>query len=61
MRYFWLVASIIMFIGITYFGLKEGFENWWYNYIFVAIALLEIQSKAFPRLKVFAAVASISP
>jgi hypothetical protein len=28
-----------MFIGITYFGLKEGFENWWYNYIFVAIAL----------------------
>jgi hypothetical protein len=39
MRYFWLVAAILMFIGITYFGIKEGFENWWYNYIFAAIAL----------------------
>lgn len=39
MRYFWLVAAIVMFIGITYFGIKEGFDKWWYNYIFAGIAL----------------------
>lgn len=47
MRYFWLVASIIMFIGITYFGLKEGFENWWYNYIFAFIALVAFFLRSF--------------
>jgi len=47
MRYFWLIASIIMFIGITYFGLKDGFENWWYNYIFVVIALFAFLLRTF--------------
>ncbi len=47
MRYFWLIASIIMFIGITYFGLKDGFENWWYNYIFVVIALFAFVLRTF--------------
>ncbi len=47
MRYFWLVAAILMFIGITYFGVKEGFENWWYNYIFAAIALFAFLLRTF--------------
>lgn len=47
MRYFWLIASILMFIGITYFGLKEGFENWWYNYIFAIIALFAFLLRSF--------------
>jgi hypothetical protein len=53
MRYFWLVASIILFIGITYFGIKEGFEKWWYNYIFVVIALFAflLRSSMIKRMK----------
>jgi membrane protein YdbS with pleckstrin-like domain len=47
MRYFWLIASIVMFIGITYFGIQEGFENWWYNYIFVIIALFAFLLRTF--------------
>jgi hypothetical protein len=47
MRYFWLVASIIMFICITYYGLVEGFENWWYNYIFAFIALFAFLLRTF--------------
>ena len=47
MRYFWLVASIILFIGITYFGIKEGFEKWWYNYIFAVIALFAFLLRSF--------------
>jgi hypothetical protein len=47
MRYFWLVASILMFIGITYFGIKEGFQNWWYNYIFAFIALFAFLLRTF--------------
>lgn len=47
MRYFWLVASVLMFIGITYFGMIEGFENWWYNYIFAVIALFAFLLRSF--------------
>lgn len=47
MRYFWLFASIIMFIGITYFGFKEGFDKWWYNYIFATIALFAFLLRTF--------------
>lgn len=47
MRYFWLVTSMVMFIGITYFGFKEGFENWWYNYIFAFIALFAFLLRTF--------------
>ena len=47
MRYFWLVASVVMFVGITYFGIKEGFDKWWYNYIFAAIALFAFLLRTF--------------
>jgi hypothetical protein len=47
MRYFWLVASIVMFLGITYYGMKEGFEKWWYNYIFAIIALFAFLLRTF--------------
>ncbi len=47
MRYFWLLASIVMFLGITYFGIKEGFDKWWYNYIFAIIALFAFLLRTF--------------
>ncbi len=47
MRYFWLFASIVMFLGITYFGIKEGFDKWWYNYIFAFIALFAFLLRTF--------------
>ena len=47
MRYFWLLASIVMFLGITYFGIKEGFDKWWYNYIFAFIALFAVYNLVF--------------
>jgi hypothetical protein len=51
------MATFLTFIvSALWHGIYPGFFIF-----FVAIALLEIQSKAFPRLKVFAAVASISP
>jgi membrane protein YdbS with pleckstrin-like domain len=47
MRYFWLVTSFVIFIGVTYYGIKEGFENWWYNYIFAFIALFAFILRSF--------------
>lgn len=33
MLYFWLVAGILSFIGITIMGFIEGFELWVFYYI----------------------------
>jgi SNF family Na+-dependent transporter len=40
MLYFWLAASIITFIIVTFKGINEGFERWSVYYLFSAIALL---------------------
>lgn len=40
MLYFWLVASIITFIIVTFKGVQEGFERWSVYYLFSGLSLL---------------------
>lgn len=39
MRFFWLFASAIIFLIVSYMSLKEGFNKWAYYYIFVLTSL----------------------
>lgn len=40
MLYFWLVASILTFIIITFKGIQEGFDRWSVYYLFSGLAFL---------------------
>lgn len=40
MQFFWLVLALFIFSGVTYMGIQEGFEQWYFNYTFGALALL---------------------
>ncbi len=40
MLYFWLGMAIISTIFITVMGFREGFDRWYFYYIFSFIALL---------------------
>jgi hypothetical protein len=40
MLYFWLAASIVTAIIVTYNGFQEGFDRWAMYYLFSALSLL---------------------
>jgi SNF family Na+-dependent transporter len=40
MLYFWLLASIVTFIIVTFKGVQEGFERWSVYYLFSGLSLL---------------------
>lgn len=40
MLYFWLFASILTFIIVTFKGIEEGFERWSVYYLFSGLSLL---------------------
>lgn len=40
MLYFWLFASVVIFIGVTYMGFTEGFSKWAFYYLFAGLAIL---------------------
>lgn len=40
MLYFWLAASIVLFIVVTYMGITEGFRKWAFYYVFAGLAFL---------------------
>lgn len=40
MLFFWLFASIITFIIVTYKGVQEGFDRWSVYYLFSGLSLL---------------------
>jgi cell division protein FtsW (lipid II flippase) len=39
MLYFWLGMSILITVVVTFMGFKEGFDRWYFYYIFSALAL----------------------
>lgn len=40
MQYFWLSMAIVITLGVTYLGYKEGFNRWVFYYTFAGIALI---------------------
>ncbi len=40
MLYFWMTMGIVTTIAVTYFGFQEGFDRWYFYYLFAAIAFL---------------------
>lgn len=40
MLYFWLAMFVVITSIVTYMGFKEGFDRWYYNYIFSVLALM---------------------
>ncbi len=36
----WLIITIVILIVVTYFSLTEGFNRWYYYYIFAGITLI---------------------
>jgi hypothetical protein len=39
MRYFWLTASVLIFIVVTVMGILDGFSKWVFYYLFVLTSL----------------------
>jgi hypothetical protein len=39
MELFWLIAGVISTLFVTIMGLKEGFSNWYFYYIFGGMCL----------------------
>ncbi len=39
MLYFWLFASVVIFLVTTYMSITDGFKKWGFYYTFVAISL----------------------
>ena len=40
MLYFWLTVGILIFIGVTYMAITEGFRKWGYYYVFAGLSFL---------------------
>lgn len=40
MTYFWLVASVVSFLIVTYNSIDQGFEKWAPYYVFSLVALV---------------------
>jgi cell division protein FtsW (lipid II flippase) len=40
MTYIWLAIAGISFVITTFMGFKEGFETWWFYYVFSLVAVL---------------------
>jgi cell division protein FtsW (lipid II flippase) len=40
MLYFWLGMSILITTIVTFMGFKEGFDRWYFYYVFSLLALL---------------------
>jgi cell division protein FtsW (lipid II flippase) len=38
MLYFWLGMSILITVVVTFMGFKEGFDRWYFYYVFAALA-----------------------
>lgn len=38
MLYFWLGMSILITVVVTFMGFKEGFDRWYFYYIFSGLA-----------------------
>lgn len=39
MEFFWLSVAVIATLFVTIMGLKEGFSNWYFYYIFSGMSL----------------------
>lgn len=39
MQKFWLVMTILIVIAVTYLGFTDGFDRWYFYYIFSGLTL----------------------
>ena len=40
MLYFWLAMTVLIVVVVTVMGFREGFERWYFYYVFAFISLL---------------------
>jgi hypothetical protein len=39
MEYVWLLVTIFIFVLVTYMGIKDGFDTWWFYYFLGLLTL----------------------
>lgn len=49
---FWLAAFVVITGIVTYMGFKEGFDRWYYNYVFSALALFAYLTRRYMMKRV---------
>jgi len=41
MQYVWLTVTTFVLISTTWFGIKDGFERWWFMYLFLVLTAIQ--------------------